>query len=197
MSIAQEPDPLVLFRAWMAEAEGCAEIKEPTAMSLATIEESGMPAVRVVLLKGLDARGFTFYTNMDSAKARQLARHPKAALCFYWMPLDKQIRISGAVETVTDAEADAYFATRPRQSQIGAWASRQSEPYTERWELEKRLVTYTAKFGVGKVPRPPFWSGYRLLPEQIEFWLKQPFRLHDRLLYTREGEQWRQTRLFP
>jgi len=197
MSIAQEPDPFVLFRAWMAEAEGCAEIKEPTAMSLATLEESGMPAVRVVLLKGLDARGFTFYTNLGSAKARQLALHPKAALCFYWMPLDKQIRISGAVEPVTEAEADAYFATRPRQSQIGAWASRQSEPYTERWELEKRLVTYTAKFGVGKVTRPPFWSGYRLLPEQIEFWLKQPFRLHDRLLYTREGEQWRQTRLFP
>lgn len=197
MSIAAEPDPFALFRAWLAEAEACPEIKEPTAMSLATVGEDSMPAVRIVLLKGVDAGGFTFYTNLASPKARQLEKNPKASLCFYWMPLDKQVRVSGKVEPVSEAEADAYFATRPRQSQLGAWASRQSEPYTARWQLEKRLVKYTARFGVGKVPRPPFWSGYRLLPDQFEFWLKQPFRLHDRVLYTRKGGDWERIRLFP
>ncbi|MBI2432228.1 MAG: pyridoxamine 5'-phosphate oxidase [Candidatus Hydrogenedentes bacterium] len=197
MSIRTEPDPIVLFEEWCAEAHSCKAIAEPTAMTLATVDDSGMPAARVVLLKAYDGRGFVFYTNLSSPKVRQLDANPKAALCFYWMPLDKQIRVQGLVERVTDAEADAYFATRPRQSQIGAWASKQSQPYTERLELEKRLLKYTAKFGLGAVPRPPFWSGFRVVPETIEFWLKQPFRLHDRVLYTRHEDVWTRTRVFP
>lgn len=197
MSIPSQSDPIVLFHEWFSEAEKCAAIAEPTAMTLATVDESDMPAARVVLLKAHDGRGFVFYTNLTSAKASQLARNPKAALCFYWMPLDKQIRVQGTVEPVSPEEADAYFATRPRQSQIGAWASKQSQPYGERFEFEKRLLKYTAKFGLGPVPRPEFWSGYRLVPAAIEFWLKQPFRLHDRVLYKRTGNTWERTRLFP
>lgn len=198
MSIRQETDPIVLFHEWYGEASACKSIDEPTAMTLATVDETGMPAARIVLLKAHDGRGFVFYTNLTSAKARQLVAHPKAALCFHWMPLEKQIRVQGTVEAVSDEEADAYFATRPRQSQIGAWASKQSQPYSERLEFEKRLVKYTAKFGIAPVPRPPFWSGYRVLPQTIEFWLKQPFRLHDRVLYTRaKSDAWERTRLFP
>lgn len=197
MSIANTPDPIALFHNWFDEAQACKAITEPTAMTLATVDPEGMPAARVVLLKAHDGRGFVFYTNLTSPKSQHLQQHPKAALCFFWMPLDKQIRVQGSVEPVTEAEADAYFATRPKQSQLGAWASKQSQPYSERLELEKRLVKYTAKYGLGTVPRPPFWSGYRLLPQKIEFWLKQPFRLHDRVVYTRSGDGWERVRLFP
>ena len=197
MSIPHQPDPIQLFHDWFAEAEQTKSIAEPTAMTLATVDDTGMPSARIVLLKAHDGRGFVFYTNLTSEKARHLEKNPKAALCFYWMPLDKQVRVQGTVEPVTPEEADAYFATRPRQSQIGAWASKQSQPYTERLQLEKRLVKYTAKFGISPVPRPEFWSGYRLLPATIEFWLKQPFRLHDRVRYTRTADGWERTRLFP
>lgn len=198
MSIPNTPDPIALFHDWLEEATACKAIAEPTAMTLATVDEEGMPAARIVLLKAYDGRGFVFYTNLTSQKARHLEKNPKAALCFYWMPLDKQIRVQGAVEPVTQEEADAYFATRPRQSQLGAWASKQSQPYKERSELEQRLAKYTTKFDDNPIPRPPFWCGYRVVPQRIEFWLKQPYRLHDRVLYTRSGEAgWERARLFP
>jgi len=151
----------------------------------------------VVLFKGLIDGGFSFFTNLTSAKARELSHNPHAALCFYWMPLDKQIRIRGHVEPVSDSEADAYFAQRPKQSQIGAWASRQSMPYSEPLEFERRIAKYGAKYAIGKVPRPEFWSGFRVVPSHIEFWLKQPYRLHDRLRYTRSDAGWTTERLYP
>lgn len=197
MSIKHEPDPFILFEQWFDEARGTKSITEPTAMTLATVGADGMPSARIVLLKGVDQGGFVFYTNKTSVKGQQLAAHPLAALCFHWMPLDKQVRVEGAVESVTDEEADAYFASRPRQSQIGAWASKQSQAYGERLEFEKRLAKYTAKFGIGTVPRPPFWSGFRVIPRRIEFWLKQPFRLHDRVSYLRQDNAWVVERLFP
>ena len=197
MAIPDTDDPISLFKQWLDDATKCEAIAEPTAMTLATVDEAGDPAARIVLLKGCDDAGFTFYTNMESPKARELQRHARASLCFYWMPLDRQVRVTGGVEPVTDAEADAYFATRPRLSQIGAWASQQSRPLQGRFELERRIATYTARFHVGKVPRPPFWSGFRLRPERIEFWLKQPYRLHDRVLYAADGERWQRQRLYP
>ena len=197
MAIADVPDPLVLFQQWLADARACKAIDEPTAMTLGTVDEAGYPAVRVVLLKGCDERGFVFYTNLHSPKARQLERHPRAALCFHWMPLERQIRVTGSVEPVSAAEADAYFASRPRLSQIGAWASSQSQPLAGRFELESRIARYTARFHVGKVPRPPFWSGFRLEPKDIEFWLKQPYRLHDRVRYARTDHGWERQRLYP
>lgn len=199
MAIPKETDPITLFNAWMAEAEQCAALSEPTAMILSTVDNEGLPDSRVVLFKGLIDGGFSFFTNLTSAKSRELSHNPHAALCFYWMPLDKQIRVRGHVEPVSDAEADEYFAQRPKQSQIGAWASRQSMPYTERFEFERRIAKYGAKFAIGKVPRPEFWSGFRVVPSHIEFWLKQPYRLHDRLQYTRaEGEgDWTVERLYP
>ncbi len=200
MPIRNEDDPLVLFSGWYAEAEACEAIDDHTAMTLSTVDAAGMPDARMVLLKGHDERGFVFYTNLSSPKARQLEANPKAALCFYWMPLEKQVRIRGPVLPVTAEEADAYHATRPKQSQVGAWASKQSQPLEGRLALEKRLAKYTAKFGLGAIPRPPFWSGFRLMPEAIEFWLKLPYRLHDRVLYTpaeAPGPPWRRQRLFP
>jgi pyridoxamine 5'-phosphate oxidase len=191
-------EPLALFAAWMAEAVK-SEPRDPNAMALATIGADGIPDLRMVLMKGFDAQGFVFYTNTGSQKGRELKADPKAALLFYWKTLNRQVRLRGPVETVTDAEADAYFATRPRGAQIGAWASKQSEPLESRLAFEKAIALYTAKFGIGAVPRPPHWSGYRIVPMAIEFWHDRPFRLHDRIEFRRErpGAPWRKTRLYP
>ncbi len=197
MSIPKEDNPIALFHRWLEEAEACEGIHEPTAMVLSTVDADLMPDSRVVLLKQADEEGFVFFTNLGSTKAKDLETNRGAALCFYWMPLDKQIRVRGRVEPVSEEEADAYFAQRPKQSQIGAWASRQSAVYTEHFEFEQRIAKYGAKFAIGKVPRPEFWSGFRLRPQQIEFWLKQPFRLHDRRRYTRQLTAWKQERLYP
>jgi pyridoxamine 5'-phosphate oxidase len=194
----QADEPLALFAAWMAEAVK-SEPRDPNAMALATIGADGIPDLRMVLMKGFDQQGFVFYTNTGSQKGRELKADPKAALLFYWKTLNRQVRLRGPVETVTDAEADAYFATRPRGAQIGAWASKQSEPLESRLAFEKAIALYTAKFGIGAVPRPPHWSGYRIVPMAIEFWHDRPFRLHDRIEFRRErpGAPWRKTRLYP
>lgn len=198
MPIKPTENPLELFASWYQEAGQDSSIREPTAMSLATVGEDGDPDIRIVLLKGFDESGFVFYTNLESTKAKQLEKHPAAAMDFHWMPLSKQVRIRGSIEPVSDAEADEYFQTRPKESQIGAWASKQSQPLEGRLTLEKRVAKYTARYGIGEVPRPDFWSGFRLKPKSLEFWLKQPFRLHDRLLYTREQSNlWEHKRLYP
>lgn len=189
-------NPYELFEEWFKAASD-KEPNDPNGVALATVGADGMPSLRMVLLKGVDARGFVFFTNYESRKGQQLLAHPKAALCFHWKTLRRQVRVEGAVEQVTAEEADAYFATRARTSQIGAWASQQSRPLTGRFELEKRVAQFTAKFGIGAVPRPPHWSGFRVLPSLIEFWEDRPFRLHDRLVYHREGEGWRTERLYP
>ena len=156
-----------------------------------------MPSVRMILLKDASPRGFVFYTNYESRKGRQLLAQPKAAMVFYWKSLDRQVRVEGAVEQVDLADADAYFASRPRESRIGAWASQQSRPLEGRFELEKRVAEYGLKYAIGAVPRPPYWSGFRIVPRMIEFWQGSAFRLHDRLVYHRDGEDWRTERLFP
>ena len=191
-------DPIAHFNAWFAEAEK-AEPNDANAMTLATVGADGMPSARMVLLKGIDGQGFVFYTNFESRKGRQLLDHPKAALCFHWKSLRRSVRVEGPVEQVSDAEADAYFASRPRGSQIGAWASKQSRPLTARLELEKAVASYAAKFHIGAVPRPPYWSGFRVLPQRIEFWQDKPFRLHDRLVFSRAAgaNAWTTERLFP
>lgn len=197
MAIPDLANPLALFDAWYADAAACPDIDDHTAMTLATVDRDGMPDARQVLLKGHDAHGFVFYTNLTSPKAAQLQENPRAALCFYWMPLGKQVRIRGPVETVTAAEADAYFATRPRQSNLGAWASKQSQPIEGPFELERRIARCVARYLFGPVPRPPFWSGFKVTPECIEFWLKKPYRLHERICYTRSGADWTRQRLYP
>ncbi|MGA2567108.1 MAG: pyridoxamine 5'-phosphate oxidase [Pseudolabrys sp.] len=191
-------EPFRLFGAWLGEATA-AEPRDPTAMTLATIDADGLPNARMVLLKGVDERGFLFYTNIDSKKGRELDVHPLAALVFHWKSLNRQVRVRGSVERVTEAEADAYFATRPKQAQIGAWASKQSAPLESRLAFEKAVALYAAKYALGTVPRPPNWSGYRIMPLRIEFWHDRPFRLHDRIEFTRTdlSAPWSKTRLYP
>ena len=191
-------EPLRLFAAWFEQA-GRSEASDASAMTLATIDADNMPNARMVLLKGFDERGFVFYTNLDSPKARELDGTPKAALVFHWKSLNRQVRLRGPVEKVEDAVADAYFATRPRLAQIGAWASKQSTPLESRMAFEKAVAFYMAKFPVGAVPRPPHWSGYRLMPLVIEFWQDRPYRLHDRVEFRRSalGMPWRKMRLYP
>jgi pyridoxamine 5'-phosphate oxidase len=191
-------EPLRLFDAWFDEAKR-SEPRDPDAMALATVDADGLPNVRMVLLKGYGERGFVFYTNVDSQKGRELDAAEKGALVMHWKSLNRQVRVRGPVERVTDAEADAYFATRHRLAQIGAWASKQSSPLESRMAFEKAIALQTARFAVGKIPRPPYWTGYRVKPLVIEFWHDRPYRLHDRIEFRRESlsAPWSKTRLYP
>ena len=189
-------EPIALFREWLQDAHE-QEVNDPTAVALATVDEDGMPDVRMVLLKDVDERGFTFYTNFQSQKGAELQATPKAAMCFHWKSLRRQVRIRGNVEVVSDAEADAYYASRPRGSRIGAWASQQSRPLESRFALEKAVAEYTAKYPIGEIPRPPYWSGFRVMPDTIEFWHNRKFRLHDRIVFARGDGGWGKTRLYP
>jgi len=191
-------DPIAQFEAWLAEALK-SEPNDANAMALATADAHGAPDVRMVLLKDVSGDGFVFFSNADSRKGTQLAANAQAALCFHWKSLRRQVRVSGRVDAVTTEEADAYFATRAKDSQIGAWASEQSRPMEGRFELEKRIAGFAARYGLGKTPRPPHWIGWRVIPTRIEFWRDRPFRLHDRLEFTRDGagKPWSTHRLYP
>ncbi|AWM86477.1 pyridoxamine 5'-phosphate oxidase [Microvirga sp. 17 mud 1-3] len=189
-------EPWTLFAAWLEEATR-SEPNDPNAMALATVDADGLPNVRMVLLKGFDENGFVFYTNTESNKGRELLGQKKAALVLHWKSLRRQVRARGPVTLVSDQEADAYFQSRPRDSRIGAWASQQSRPLESRFALEKAVAVTAAKYAIGEVPRPPHWTGFRIAPVSIEFWQDKPFRLHDRVVFKREGDGWRKTRLYP
>jgi pyridoxamine 5'-phosphate oxidase len=193
------PDPIERFRSVYALAEKIDRtiLPDPTAMALGTVEEGGQPSVRIVLLKAFDERGFVFYTNYEGRKGRHLLAQPKAALCFYWAAIDIQVRVEGKVTKVSEQEADEYFATRARLSQIGAWASKQSEPVESPSALNERVDKYEREFEGRVVPRPTFWSGFRVVPERIEFWKARPNRLHERHLYTRAGNGWKTETIYP
>jgi pyridoxamine 5'-phosphate oxidase len=194
----QESEPFTLFGSWLKDAEG-SEINDPNAVALATVDEHGLPNVRMVLLKGYDEEGFVFYTNFESQKGEEILGQKKAAMVFHWKSQRRQVRLRGPVEIVSDAEADAYYATRPRGSRIGAWASKQSRPLEGRFALEKSVAEYTAKFAIGEIPRPPHWSGFRIRPVSIEFWHDRPFRLHDRIEFRRDTPDgdWEKVRMYP
>lgn len=199
--MAETDDPFALFAAWMAEAEK-SEPNDPNAMCLATSTPDGRPSARMVLLKGVDPhaskpRGFVFYTNLESRKGSEIRANPQVAATFHWKSIHRSIRIEGRAVPVADAEADAYFASRSRGSRIGAWASSQSRPLESRLALEKAVAEYTVKFGIGEIPRPPYWSGFRIVPARIEFWRNMPFRLHERTVYHAEAAGWRIEKLYP
>jgi pyridoxamine 5'-phosphate oxidase len=196
MEILRTQDPIELFREWLTEAEG-AEPNDPEAMALATVGADGRPSLRMVLMKGVDAEGFRFYTNMESRKGRELSHNKNVALCFHWKSLHRQVRVEGSVRKVPDFAADAYFKTRHPLSRLGAWASKQSEPLSSRGELEERVRIFAQKFRGADVPRPPHWSGFIVAPEKIEFWQEGEGRLHDRFLFTRHAEGWDLVRLNP
>lgn len=193
----ESAEPFRLFADWLADATK-SEPNDPNAVALATVDADGMPNVRMVLLKGFDERGFIFYTNLESAKGQELLSSMKAAMCFHWKSVRRQVRLRGPVEIVSKEEADAYFTTRPRGSRIGAWASKQSRPLEGRFALEKAVAEYTARYAIGEIPRPEHWSGFRIVPQTIEFWHDRPFRLHDRIVFSRAaGGGWEKTRLYP
>ena len=194
----ESEEPFKLFGEWLKEAEA-SEVNDPNAVALATVDEDGLPNVRMVLLKGFDTDGFVFYTNFESQKGREILGQKKAAMCFHWKTLRRQVRVRGPVEIVTDAEADAYFATRARGSRIGAWASKQSRPLESRFALEKAVAEYTARYAIGEIPRPSYWSGFRIRPTSIEFWKDQKFRLHDRIEFRRSAPEgaWEKVRMYP
>ncbi len=201
MSDDSATDPIDLFQQWLQEADG-QEPNDPNAVALATADAEGRPSVRMVLLKGIDSHGFVFFTNFESQKGRELLENSHAGLCFYWKSLKRQVRVQGPVQVVDAAEADAYFASRPRASRIGAWASQQSRPMDGRWVLERRVAEETVRFHVGDVPRPDYWGGFRIVPDKIEFWRDRPFRLHERLVFQRVltaagAGEWTTVRLFP
>jgi len=189
-------DPIALFQEWLREAVDSG-MKEPTAMTLATVDAEGAPDARMLLLKGCDERGFVFYTNLESAKADAVRHDPRVALCFYWNAIEKQVRVRGRATQVSDEEADVYFATRPRLSQISAWASKQSRPMEGYFELEAAIAKTALRFGIGSVPRPPFWSGFRVVPERIEFWHGKRYRRHHRTIYMRSADGWQTQYLYP
>jgi pyridoxamine 5'-phosphate oxidase len=193
---ATTEDPIATFEAWLAEAT-TSEPNDANAVCLATATPEGLPSARMVLLKGVDARGFVFYTNLESRKGTELSANPHAALCFHWKSLHRSVRVEGAVEPVSAEEADSYFASRARTSRLGAWASKQSRPLESRFALEKAVAEYGMKYAIGEIPRPPHWSGFRIMPRRIELWRDMPFRLHERKVFHRDGEGWRLEMRYP